>query len=52
MSQQPQGRRFLAPGILSDPQINGGKAVVEGTRVPARIILVDLSEGHVSTGDL
>ncbi len=32
MSQQPQGRRVLSPGIVSDPQINGGKAILEGTR--------------------
>jgi uncharacterized protein (DUF433 family) len=45
MSQQPQDRRLLSPGIVSDPQINGGKAILEGTRVPVKIILVDLSQG-------
>ena len=45
MSQQSQRRRNLSPGIISDPQINGGKAIVEGTRVPVKIILVDLSQG-------
>jgi len=45
MSQQSYGRRVLSPGIVSDPQINGGKAIVEGTRVPVKIILVDLSQG-------
>jgi uncharacterized protein (DUF433 family) len=45
MSQQPQDRRLLSPGIVSDPQINGGKAILEGTRVPVKIILIDLSQG-------
>ena len=45
MSQQAQGGRILSPGIVSDPQINGGKAILEGTRVPVKIILVDLSQG-------
>ena len=45
MSQQAQGRRFLSPGIVSDPHINGGRAILEGTRVPAKLILVDLAEG-------
>jgi uncharacterized protein (DUF433 family) len=45
MSQQAQGRRFLSPGIVSDPQINGGRAILEGTRVPVKLILVDLAEG-------
>ena len=45
MSKQVQGRRVLSPGLVSDPQINGGKAIVEGTRVPVKIILVDLSQG-------
>lgn len=45
MSQQPQRKQQLSPGIISDPQINGGKAIVEGTRVPVKIILVDLSQG-------
>lgn len=45
MSQQPYGRQTLSPGIVSDPQINGGKAILQGTRVPVKIILVDLSQG-------
>ena len=45
MSQQPQGGRILFSGIVSDPQINGGKAILEGTRVPVKIVLVDLSQG-------
>lgn len=45
MSQQPQGRRVLSPGIVSDPQINGGKTIVERTRVLVKTILVDLSQG-------
>ncbi len=45
MSQQSQGGRILSSGIVSDPQINGGKAILEGTRVPVKIILVDLSQG-------
>ena len=45
MSRQPQGRRILSVGIVSDPQINGGKAILEGTRVPVKMILVDLSQG-------
>ena len=45
MSQPPQGGRVLSPGIVSDLQINGGKAILEGTRVPVKIILVDLSQG-------
>lgn len=45
MSQQPYGRPILSPGIVSDPQINGGKAILEGTRVPVKMILVDLSQG-------
>ncbi len=48
MSQQPQDRRILSPGIVSDPQINGGKAIVEGTRIPVKMILVDLSQGMLS----
>ena len=45
MSQQPQRRQRLSPGIISDSQINGGKAIIEGTRVPVKLILVDLSQG-------
>ena len=45
MSQLVQGRRVLSPGIISDHEINGGKAILEGTRVPVKIILVDLSQG-------
>jgi uncharacterized protein (DUF433 family) len=51
MSQQAQGRWVLSAGIVSDPQINGGKAILEGTRVPAKIILVDLSQG-MSIGEI
>ena len=44
MSEPSQGRRILSPGIVSDPEINGGKAILEGTRVPVKMILVDLSQ--------
>ncbi len=45
MTQQPPERRVLSPGVVSDPEINGGKAIVDGTRVPVKQILVDLSQG-------
>lgn len=45
MSQQQQDRCILSPSIGSDPQINGGKAILEGTRVPVKMILVNLSQG-------
>jgi uncharacterized protein (DUF433 family) len=51
MSQQSQERRILSPGIVSDPHINGGKAILEGTRVPVKMILVDLSQG-MSIGEI
>ena len=42
MSQQ---RQILSPGVISDPQIIGGKPIVEGTRVPVKIVLVDIAQG-------
>ena len=36
---------MLAPGIISDSRINGGKPTVEGTRVPVKIVLVDIAHG-------
>ncbi len=45
MSQQRSGRQVLASGIISDTQINGGKPIVEGTRVPVKIVLVDIAQG-------
>ena len=41
----PQQRHILSPGVISDPQINGGKPIVEGTRVPVKIVLVDIAQG-------
>ena len=45
MSQYQSGRQVLSSGIISDPQINGGKPIVEGTRVPVKIVLVDIAQG-------
>ena len=42
MSQQKQ---TLSPGVISDPQIIGGKPIVEGTRVPVKVVLVDIAQG-------
>jgi uncharacterized protein (DUF433 family) len=47
MSQQPQDREILSPGIVSDPQINGGKAILEGTRVPVKMIFHHLFSAHL-----
>ncbi len=43
--QNESARHVLATGIISDPQINGGKPTVEGTRVPVKIVLVDIAHG-------
>ncbi len=40
-----QERQILSPGVISDPQIIGGKPIVEGTRVPVKIVLVDIAQG-------
>ncbi len=45
MPQKQQGRQNLSPGIITDPQINGGKPIVEGTRVAVKIVLVDIAQG-------
>jgi uncharacterized protein (DUF433 family) len=35
----------LYPGVVSDPQILGGKPVIKGTRVPVSLVLGKLSGG-------
>jgi len=35
----------LYPGIVSDPQILGGKPVIKGTRVPVSLVLGKLASG-------
>ena len=35
----------IFPGIISDPEILGGEAVVKGTRIPVALIL-----GHLAGG--
>jgi len=35
----------LYPGIVSDPQILGGKPVIKGTRVPVALVLGKLAGG-------
>ena len=35
----------IFPGIVSDPEILGGEAVIKGTRVPVSLIL-----GHLAAG--
>jgi uncharacterized protein (DUF433 family) len=40
-----QPRQILSPGVISDPQIIGGKPIVEGTRVPVKVVLVDIAQG-------
>jgi uncharacterized protein (DUF433 family) len=35
----------IFPGIISDPEILGGEAVIKGTRIPVALIL-----GHLAAG--
>jgi uncharacterized protein (DUF433 family) len=35
----------LSPGVISDPQIVGGKPVIKGTRVPVALVLGKLAGG-------
>jgi uncharacterized protein (DUF433 family) len=35
----------IYPGIISDPEILGGEAVIKGTRIPVSLIL-----GHLASG--
>ena len=35
----------LYPGIISDPQILGGKPVIKGTRIPVALVLGKLAGG-------
>ena len=35
----------IYPGVVSDPEILGGEAVIKGTRIPVSLIL-----GHLSSG--
>jgi uncharacterized protein (DUF433 family) len=35
----------IYPGIVSDPEILGGEAVIKGTRIPVSLIL-----GHLASG--
>jgi len=37
--------REIFPGIIIDPEIRGGKAVIKGTRVPVDIVLGKLAGG-------
>jgi uncharacterized protein (DUF433 family) len=41
----------LFPGIASNPGILGGKPIIEGTRIPAALILGQLA-GGVSTDEI
>jgi len=43
--QNEAARQMLTTGIISDPEINGGKPTIEGTRVPVKIVLVDIAHG-------
>ncbi len=35
----------IYPGVVSDPEILGGEAVIKGTRIPVSLIL-----GHLASG--
>jgi uncharacterized protein (DUF433 family) len=35
----------LYPGVVSDPQILGGKPIIKGTRVPVSLVLGKLAGG-------
>lgn len=35
----------IYPGVISDPEILGGEAVIKGTRIPVALIL-----GHLASG--
>lgn len=35
----------IYPGVISDPEISGGEAVIKGTRIPVALIL-----GHLASG--
>jgi len=35
----------LYPGIVTDPQILGGKPIIKGTRVPVSLVLGKLAGG-------
>ncbi len=35
----------LSPGIITDPEIMGGEAVIKGTRIPASLIVGQLAGG-------
>lgn len=35
----------IAPGIVADPNIKGGKPVIKGTRVPVDVVLAKLASG-------
>ena len=35
----------IFPGVVSDPEIVGGEAVIKGTRIPVSLIL-----GHLASG--
>lgn len=37
--------REIAPGIIIDPEIQGGRPVIEGTRIPVDLILGKIAGG-------
>lgn len=41
----------LSPGIISDPQILGGKPIIKGTRIPIALVLGKLA-GGMSTDEV
>ncbi len=41
----------IFPGIISDPEILGGEAVIKGTRIPVALILGHLA-GDMSTEEI
>ena len=50
MLEQPQGRRILSPGIVSDPEINGGNGWF-GFLLMRQIFLELLSLWHSANDD-
>jgi uncharacterized protein (DUF433 family) len=42
---QDMASRILAPGIVSDTEILGGKPVLEGARIPTYVVLGKLGAG-------
>jgi uncharacterized protein (DUF433 family) len=45
MRSERKGQAFWAEGIVRDPRICGGQAVIRGTRVILRTLLASLADG-------